>query len=289
MGKESIEKTTITVNNHCIECGKCVEICPVGALTYENDPSISKKPIVFDSEVCIFCGHCIAVCPKDAISHSRLPCNTFQKIDSFQKLDWDQFVHFTRQRRSIRKFSGKPVPIELIGKILDESARYSPTGHNRQTTKIVILEGERLKSVRDEMNKMIVHLNGLLNLLRVFSEKMKSEWKNMRAFKHVIELGMDPSTRNAPMAVLLTADKRIKESEADAMILSYQTLLSAEILGLKSCYFGALINTLPYSRKLRKLIKIPSCQKLTCGLLLGYSDIRYHKLIGRKPVDFTVL
>jgi len=289
MGKNSVREIIITINENCIGCGKCIEVCPMGVLTYENDPSISKRPIIFDSEVCISCGHCIAVCPLNSISHNQLSLNDSQTIDSFQKLEWNQFINFTRQRRSIRKFRNKPVSINLINKIFEESTRYCPTASNRQITKVIVLEGEYLKSVRDEMNKTIVRLSGFLNFLRFFSKKYKSVWRNMRSFKNMIELGIDPSTRNAPVAILFTADKKIRESEVDSVILSYQTLLSAEVLGLKSCYFGALINILPYSGKLRKLIKLSSQQRLVCGLLLGYSNIYYKKLVYRKNIDFKVL
>jgi ferredoxin len=289
MNKNSIKNIAIKINDNCIECGKCVEVCPMGVLTYENNPSVLKKPAIFDPKACISCGHCIAICPQNAITHNQLSLDNFQKINSLQKLEWDQFINFTRQRRSIRKFNNKTVPIELLDKILKESTRYSPTGHNRQITKVIIIEGEHLKSIRDEMNKTIVRFSKYLNFLRFFSKKLESMWRNMRSFRYMIELSMDPSTRNAPMAILFTADKRIKESEVDATILSYQTLLSAEILGLKSCYFGALINSLPYSRKLRKLIKLSSHQKLVCGLLLGYSSIHYNRLVSRKHLNIKVM
>ncbi len=83
MDKNNKQKIVITINDHCIECGKCIEVCPMGVLTYESDPSVSKKPTVFDPEACISCGHCIAVCPKDAISHNQLSINDFLAMDSF--------------------------------------------------------------------------------------------------------------------------------------------------------------------------------------------------------------
>ncbi|MBN2533112.1 MAG: nitroreductase family protein [Spirochaetales bacterium] len=289
MNKNSIRKIAITINTNCIECGKCIEVCPMGVLTCENNPPVSKKPVVFDPEVCISCGHCIAVCPRNAINHNQLLLDDFQEISSMQKLDWDQFILFTRQRRSIRKFNTRPVPIELLDKILKESTRYSPTGHNRQMTEVMIFEGEYLKSIRDEINNTIIRFSNYLSYIRIFSKKIESVWRSMRSFRNMIESGMDPSTRNAPVAILFTADKRIKESEVDATILSYHTLLSAEILGLRSCYFGALINALPYSRKLRKLIKLSSHQKLVCGLLLGYTNIHYNRLVSRKNINLKVM
>lgn len=40
----------------CMECGKCAELCPVGAIPRE-------EPKKTDEEKCIKCGRCIVVCP----------------------------------------------------------------------------------------------------------------------------------------------------------------------------------------------------------------------------------
>ena len=46
----------------CIACGTCVAICPVAAITYDNDGKA-----VIDQEKCIKCGACKASCPVNAI------------------------------------------------------------------------------------------------------------------------------------------------------------------------------------------------------------------------------
>lgn len=43
--------------NYCIGCGKCVETCPVKAL------SIVDKKVVWDKEKCVQCDTCIKICP----------------------------------------------------------------------------------------------------------------------------------------------------------------------------------------------------------------------------------
>ena len=48
--------------SECIGCGKCVEVCPVDALSLNED----EKAVV-DEEKCISCGVCIPTCPTDAI------------------------------------------------------------------------------------------------------------------------------------------------------------------------------------------------------------------------------
>lgn len=47
--------------NKCVLCGKCVTVCPSGALTFDNGP-------VPNPEKCTLCGKCALWCPADAIS-----------------------------------------------------------------------------------------------------------------------------------------------------------------------------------------------------------------------------
>ena len=46
----------------CIGCGTCVAICPVGAISFDND---GKARI--DRNICIRCYSCQASCPVGAI------------------------------------------------------------------------------------------------------------------------------------------------------------------------------------------------------------------------------
>ena len=46
----------------CIACGKCIEACPVDAITGEK-----KKPHVIDIGKCIKCAACKEICPVDAV------------------------------------------------------------------------------------------------------------------------------------------------------------------------------------------------------------------------------
>ncbi len=45
----------------CSGCGTCEEMCPVEALTAENEKA------VVDAETCVDCGTCIEECPEKAI------------------------------------------------------------------------------------------------------------------------------------------------------------------------------------------------------------------------------
>ena len=52
------------VNDSCVLCKCCVEVCPVAA--FREGPT----PVVVDPNACIDCGVCISECPQGAISSS---------------------------------------------------------------------------------------------------------------------------------------------------------------------------------------------------------------------------
>ena len=50
------------VNDSCIKCKSCADVCPVDAF-HEGDTQL-----VVDPDTCISCGVCISECPQEAIS-----------------------------------------------------------------------------------------------------------------------------------------------------------------------------------------------------------------------------
>lgn len=56
-------KEKMNVNTEkCIDCGACVSICPVSALSMEN------FELKLDENKCVLCRNCIKTCPFNALS-----------------------------------------------------------------------------------------------------------------------------------------------------------------------------------------------------------------------------
>lgn len=77
----------------CISCGKCVERCPMQALTMNEE----NKPVADSS--CVSCGQCVSVCPVDA--------KVLVKKESVVELPDDIFDVY-RQMQEYRKAEGNP-------------------------------------------------------------------------------------------------------------------------------------------------------------------------------------
>ena len=60
----SIPKLIEVDSEKCVNCGACVTLCPVEAITIDEDASV-----VFDKEKCIgsICSACVDACPSRAI------------------------------------------------------------------------------------------------------------------------------------------------------------------------------------------------------------------------------
>jgi ferredoxin len=60
----SIPKLIEVDSEKCISCGACITLCPVEAITIDEDASV-----IFDKEKCIgsTCGACVDACPSRAI------------------------------------------------------------------------------------------------------------------------------------------------------------------------------------------------------------------------------
>ncbi len=78
-----VENKSVVDKSKCIECGKCTQVCPYGAIIQQHRPCIQsckvkaismndQKKAVINNDKCISCGACIYKCPFGAITDKSL-------------------------------------------------------------------------------------------------------------------------------------------------------------------------------------------------------------------------
>lgn len=60
---EKIEKTILKDADECVDCGLCIGVCPVDAITMGKDYVVE-----INEDGCIFCNACVEACPHKAIT-----------------------------------------------------------------------------------------------------------------------------------------------------------------------------------------------------------------------------
>ena len=126
---------TIDINS-CIGCGACAADCFPGVIAVEN--GIAKAR---DTH-CMECGHCVAVCPVNAITLVNYPMEeVLEFADIDRTMDANVYLNHLKGRRSIRRFKPTRVSEEQLQMIL-EAGRYSPTGSNMQNVSYTVVQND---------------------------------------------------------------------------------------------------------------------------------------------------
>lgn len=125
--KISEDMDTIRVDGvSCIRCGRCVKVCPSQIFVQEKagGPVALSKP-----ENCIVCGHCVAACPTGSVAHAEFPPAKVHPVDYAAMPTPAQVELLMAARRSNRALSQRPVPQEMLDRIV-AAADLAPTATN---------------------------------------------------------------------------------------------------------------------------------------------------------------
>jgi nitroreductase len=199
------------------------------------------------------------------------------------RINEEQAVQFLRSRRSIRRYQDKPVEKEKCRRLI-EVARYAPTGANSQSVEWLVLS---------DKSKIKVIGSLAIDWLRQFVEDpFIAETPIGRGLRMLVsrwDEGYDSVFRNAPVLLIASAPREDLNGMVDVTLaLSYLDLL-APTMGLGTCWAGVLQGALLASPSLKSVVGIPENHPHHYPMMLGYPDVKYHRLPERKPprIAFT--
>ena len=159
-------------------------------------------------------------------------------------MEWKQLVN---KRRSIRKFSDRPVPEEVVQRIL-EVALGAPSSHNSRSTQLLVVDDPALVAhmadMRDSGSGLLAH---------------------------------------APLAIVVLGDTTKTDLwEINASIAATMLQLAAVDEGLASCWVQVSrrprVKEAPDGERaadyLRNFLPIPETSEPLCAIALGYSEFQ---------------
>lgn len=271
----------ITIDeNMCTNCGGCVDECPAKIIA-----SGDKYPVPVSVKNlephCINCWHCVSVCPVDALEHRRMSPGSCPPIENDLRITGEQAEQFLRSRRSIRKYSKKPVDKEILNKLI-KTARYAPTGHNSQNLKwLVIYDRDRL----DKLEDMVI--DWMRHMLKEMPD-MAGSW-NMDAIVASHKLGIRTICRGAPHLIIAYAAKSEVTAQINSEIAMSYLELAALPLKLGTCWAGFFNIASQHWPPLIEALEIPENQKVCSSMMVGYPAHSYSRLTPRNEPDIKFL
>jgi len=155
-----------------------------------------------------------------------------------------------RTRRSIRKYTGDPVPEEMLNQIL-EAGRWAPSANNSQPWNFIIL---RDKKLRKEIAEAATYGKFLAD---------------------------------APLGIAVVVDPRASTHPvADGAIATQNMLLAAHALGLGACWIGSYGSV--YEDKVKEMLKIPKEKRLLSIISMGFpAEAKERRRKGLEELVFT--
>ncbi len=287
-----LENSKVIVDlDSCTKCKACANECRYyvfdsGEMHFHEDMD----------EFCIECGKCVAVCPVNAI---KLKVYQDESLEAYPNENdipsFDKLAKLFKIRRSRRQFRKERIPKELIEKVLNVAGRYSPTGHNEENVYFtVVQERDILNKVSDECTVQVNNLvqkfddpKGRVSLASVFSPEMMSKIEAVvPSFKRnlkQISKGKEVWHWDAEIIIIHSPKDSLALVE-NCTLAAAQIMLAAETLGLGTCSLGYITTFFNQFRSIGKIVKIPTKHRVGYTLAIGYPKAKYYRVPARKPL-----
>jgi nitroreductase/NAD-dependent dihydropyrimidine dehydrogenase PreA subunit len=282
--------------SRCVRCGTCAEECQLH-LPVQRVGEAAAGGLAASLE-CIGCLHCHAVCPQGAISVDL----GGESVPLAGGADTERLVRLLAGRRSCRRFQDRPVDAGILY-TLAQAAAHVPSGGNSHSHRLTILtDGEQRRNLERRLERVYRGRRRLLAnpVLRVIGSLFANP--QMRAFirdrtylRRIFFLlnrfaaGEDPVFYWAPAIIFVHSRALIPTPREDSILAAYNIVLTAETLGMGSCFVSLAQNAINSSPVLKKIIGLEQREQVHAVVVLGHPAVRFPRSVPRKPLDGVVL
>jgi nitroreductase len=185
----------------------------------------------------------------------------------------NKILEVIKSRRTTRTYQDKKISKEELETIL-EAGQWAPSGHNIQSWHFTVLENKELQEELNTKSK-----ESALNVPVEDIRKMAGN-PNFHIFY------------NAPTVVLVSYDEKALTPIQDISAATQNMLLTAESMGIGSCWNGFvsfLFQNEQNAEKYRKKLQIPTGYKLSHAIVLGYPKQKVLNSPKRKENFYNVI
>jgi len=168
------------------------------------------------------------------------------------------YTEILKNRRSIRKYKDKPVPLALIKCIINDSI-LAPSAGNEQPWKFVIVNNrDMINRISDECRKNI--LERIASNPNDYAKRYEKMLQN-EAF-HIFY--------HAPVVIYILGEVSLKNLSVDCALAAGYLMMSATSKGLGTCWvnFGTEI----HNSDLRDELGLLDNYKIIAPIALGFPD-----------------
>jgi len=274
----------ISINQSCIRCEKCVDICVAHIFSQKKEEIVAEN-----IDKCVVCGHCVAVCPSDAINHSCFPASSIHSVDRLLFPTPEQMDLIIKTRRSNRAFTTEPIPKAYLDKIV-EAAYRSPTASNEQELSFTIVTNpQKLHQISaltlDVFTSILKKIKIVKPIIKLF---MPNVVKQIPTFLDLIDKfknGDDRILRNATAVIFIHTPEKARFGRQDANLAYQNASLMAESLGVAHFYTGFVCSGVDHDKKKRLEKALGIKGKIHAGMALGMPSFKFDKYIDKKPMQ----
>lgn len=272
----------------CTMCGACEDVCVSCVMEKKDGRMQYAYP-----EFCIRCWQCVAVCPAGAVECDEFPLDEFEPLQKLPSNSHECAVNILKHRRSVRSFSGKEVPQELLEELVS-IAVHAPTGTNAQMTHFVVVTDRKLiDRIDDYITKGFLRIlqivdtplvTGIVGTLlgEAAAGRIEGRKEHMDRISKLEGNRSKQVFRGAPVLIVAHTPPDAPTGKDDSMIALSHLMFAATSAGLGATWLGYLVAAAKLDPHIKKFLSVPLKNTVQAAVIMGYPKYKYKRTVPRK-------